>query len=94
MTSEEKLALACIKGCIKEHRGKIKEGLELALEMLRTQILVQVDLEQSTKKLSEAIGNIYKFHADQELDAFDQGYNSAIRDVLTLLERGDTICTD
>lgn len=36
------------------------------------------------------IGNKYIFHADSELNDFDQGYNAGIRDALAILRKDVT----
>lgn len=56
-------------------------------------------LENYAKMLDNAtetcdnIGNLYKFHITEQC-AYDEGYNAAIREVLSLLKKGDNNAED
>lgn len=64
-----------------------RDGLELAVELLRQ----AREAEVAKSNIADDIGNCYIPHLNRTENDFEQGYNSAIRDVLDiLLKRGKT----
>lgn len=79
-TRAVKMALRKNTYCLPEMR----EGLDLALDILREK-LCEIDREH---EIVSCISNKYVVHFNQELPEFEKGYNSAIRDVLNILDEG------
>lgn len=59
----------------------LRESAEVAIECIRRCI----DEDTRREAEAEAIGNCYIPHLDRPENDFEQGYNSAIRDVLDIL---------
>lgn len=84
-------ALTYVRQAVKKEYDKkhIQEsdGLALAAKLLRE----ARDAEETKKSIADEIGNCYIPHLNRTENDFEQGYNSAIRDVLDiLLKRGRT----
>ena len=75
-------AIRAVKSCKKISCGDTFEGLDIALNVLR-EVLSGID---NRAIVCNNISNRYIFHTD-ELTPFQEGYNTAIRDALDILER-------
>lgn len=63
--------------------------LSIAVGMLRN-FAETIDNQSET---CDNVGNLYKFHITEQ-SAYDEGYNAAIREVLSLLKKGDNNAED
>lgn len=92
MTDERKQAILAVKRIMKPlPEGNQRTNLENAVRMLREDADINNDLLETGAQIS----NLYKFHqnVDKETD-FEQGWNSAILEVIKILKGEDNAETD
>ena len=71
-------AIRSVKNAIRTSGDK--EGLQTALDILRTK------MAEDNDNTLDRVGNLYKFNPSGAISEFELGYNSAIRDVLEILD--------
>ena len=86
MTDERKQAILAVKHIMKPlPEGKQRTNLENAVRMLRE----DADIDNDLLETGAQISNLYQFHMDVDRETeFEQGWNSAILEVLKIL-RGE-----
>lgn len=92
MTDERKQAILAVKHIMKPlPEGKQRTNLENAVRMLRE----DADIDNDLLEIGAHISNLYQFHMDVDKETdFEQGWNSAILEVLKLLRGEDYAETD
>lgn len=70
----------------KTQMRQLREVIADAIKYLRAYEMM-VDKQED---ICNNVGNKYIFHADSELNDFDQGYNAGIRDALAILRKDVT----
>lgn len=89
MRDELKTAISGVKNAMSDYH-KESAGY-FALKQALTELRNIAKSEEDTETIADRIGNCYIPHLNRTENDFEQGYNSAIRDVLDiLLKRGRT----
>ena len=69
--------------------GNDRYDLSAAVKLLED----YANMLDNAKETCDNIGNMYKFHITEQC-AYDEGYNAAIREVLSLMKKGDNNAED
>lgn len=92
MTDERKKAILAVKHIMKPlPEGNQRTNLENAVRMLRE----DADIDNDLLETGAQISNLYQFHMDVDKETeFEQGWNSAILEVLKILKGEENAETD